>query len=100
MEVSLQVLIGVTSIAAVIILAVWSLGWWLRGYLYEIRDTGHAQVDQLEKSIADKYDQHEARDQTRHEQNLTRLSAQDTRLSVIETRLTMFLVRNGHPPAP
>lgn len=95
MEIPWQVATGIGSVAAIIVAAVWALGWWLRGYMYEIKDSSERQIDKLEDAIAKKYDDHELKDQKRHEDNLYRLSAQDTRLAVIETRLTTLL-KNGH----
>lgn len=90
----MSALLQIASIAAVILIAMWTLGWWLRGQLQDIKDAGDTRTATLQTAINKKYDEHETKDQERHEDNLGRFASSDVRLGIIETKLNI-LVRNG-----
>lgn len=48
----------------------WVLGWYLRGKFSDVKDAGEKRWQVLKEALDRKYDEHEVRDQKRHEDNL------------------------------
>lgn len=88
---NLQLAGVIVSVAAVVVIAIWALGWWLRGQFQQVKDASDARWMTVKDALDEKYDLHERQDQKRHEDNLKQFGR-------IYVALAQLGWRNGGSP--
>lgn len=89
------VLVAAAGLAGTAVIGALRFVWWLRGQFQAVKDAGQTRWETVKETFEKKVDDHETKDQERHEDNLRRFGEGRDRMTSIEAKLST-LIRNGN----